>query len=61
MDIYTQIEESLKEFLLQYKFTVDEMGASPRSIGDKVQQVITVLINSFRNSFLANICELVVL
>lgn len=41
MDIYTQIEESLKEFLLQYKFTVDEMGASSRSIGDKVQQVIT--------------------
>jgi len=41
MDIYTEIEESLKKFLLQYKFTVDEMGASPRSIGDKVQQVIT--------------------
>lgn len=41
MDIYTQIEESLKGFLLQYKFAVDEMGASPRSIGDKVQQVIT--------------------
>jgi len=40
MDIYTRIEESLKEFLLQYEFTVDEMGASPRSIGDKVQQVI---------------------
>jgi len=41
MDIYTRIEESLKEFLLQYSFTIDEMGTSPRSIGDKVQEVIT--------------------
>jgi len=41
LDIYTEIEKQLQGFLLQYRFTVDEMGASPRSIGDKVQQVIT--------------------
>jgi hypothetical protein len=46
LDIYAQIEKRLREFLLQYQFTIDEMGASPRSIGDKVQEVIT---NNFSN------------
>lgn len=41
MDIYIQIEKSLKEFLSNYNFVIDEMGTSPRSIGDKVQEVIT--------------------
>jgi len=41
MDIYIQIEKALKEFLLKCEFVIDEMGASPRSIGDKVQEAIT--------------------
>ena len=41
MDIYIQIEKSLEKFLSGYNFVIDEMGTSPRSIGDKVQEVIT--------------------